>query len=128
MQYTVPALPERFAGWMDRQKPCDNLVDVFVPDDEFESGDETNWERKETEMTGAYVRDQCKKNCPFSALCSREALVVARDIAQWQGAMGRLYGVWGGVMFSGGETRARYQKKLDRMAEQMNNREIPWEQ
>lgn len=126
MLYTVPKLPAEHADWRDNPKPCNDLTDFFVPDEAPEG--ETTSERDERLAEAAYVRARCAKDCPFRALCSREALAVAQDMAEWQGVTARLYGIWGGITFRGTEARTQYMNKLDKLVEQMNTGEITWEQ
>lgn len=128
MNIPVPPLNDKDRDWRFRQKPCDNLGDVFLPEEEFVTGvDETEYEREQTrEHYYRYIADQCRKNCPFLGLCSREAILSAQMLARMQGSPARLYGVWGGIIFRGREGRPQYQNKLERLYEQATG-ETTWE-
>ncbi|QXN73382.1 WhiB family transcription factor [Gordonia phage Bonum] len=125
MEFEVPEVPADLRGWRSELKPCDGLGDTFIPP-EFDLGD-TKWDQELTREHKRFVEKRCKQDCPFLALCSRDALSAAQDFARFQGVAARLHGTWAGVTFTGREGAPQYRNKLTRIADQMNSGEITWE-
>lgn len=125
MEFDVPKIPIGHREWRAQLKPCDDLGDAFVPPD-FDLGD-TRWDQELSRQHTKFVEARCRNDCPFLALCSRDALVAAQDFARFQGVAARLHGTWAGVTFNGREGAPQYRNKLIRIADQMNSGEITWE-
>ncbi|AXQ61392.1 WhiB family transcription factor [Gordonia phage Marietta] len=131
MLFVVPDVPEDRRDWRREMKPCDFDWDTFITPDEDEEQHEknrrsTSWHIREKQRQKDVARI-CTEECPFLDLCSRDAMVVAQDLAKLHGKYGRLTGVWAGVSFTGRENHEQYTEKLTTLHDQIINGEnIPW--
>ncbi|WGH20856.1 WhiB family transcription factor [Gordonia phage Commandaria] len=130
MAYDLPDLPRPLRDWQHEGKPCDWFPESFVPSDGDDPDNLLTAEqlKERTRLADLRNRKECLSNCRFLDLCSRDALAAAQAMARHQGSAARICGTWAGVTFTGREGKPQYERKLDKLVDQIKSGgRIPWE-